>query len=575
MARLLDLDDDGSLDPAVVGGKAAWLSGARAAGLPVLPGFIVPVAEAAGTLSLGVSALALGGHGAAQLEVLGAELEGALAAELERAGARLSDRLIVRSSSPLELEGVWSGAFTSYRGIAPGELALTVRGCWSSAFTGDVMERLASSETAASDLALAVLVQPELALEAGGSASVRGDGAVTVVGVQGAPDALMAGWESGARAVVGGDGSIEGAEAVASLGNETLQRVASLARSAQEQFGDCLIEWGLSEGAVYLLQAQRAAEVSAAPVRAALPAVLDPALRSAAALRVARSVVRFPGVLGEVLVLPWLLGLPDGAAVEAAAGGDVGPVEVGAALAEAEGLAGDLAGEAWGMLPAAAREAAMSLYSSLRGADVGGALAQVEALRPVDAAKGARLVGLVEAVGAELVGRSLLPRREAIWRFTMDQVGAMVVGGSTESPPPARLARTGPSRWEPFTIAVTSLHGRSHHGEAAAGGTGGGRPCAVLTREDAGRFQARDVVIAPFPESWMAPLLWSAAGLVTTGGGSGAHLIEVAHWLRVPSVVGCRLEESGGVNAERFGGVGALVAVDGDAGVVSVVERED
>ena len=588
MTRLLDLDDEGSLDPAIVGGKAAWLSGARAAGLPVLPGFIVPVAEAAGTLSLGAAALASGGHGAAQLEVLGVELDAALTKELERAGDRLSPRLIVRSSSPLELEGLWSGAFTSYRGIEPGELALTVRGCWSSAFTGDVMERLASSETATSELALAVLVQPELALEAGGSASIGGDGVVTVVGVHGPPDALMAGWESGVRATVAADGSVDGVEALASLGETMLQQVASLARAAQAQFGDCLIEWGVSEDSVYLLQAQRAPDVSDGSVGAAMPAVLDPALQSVAALRVARSVVRFPGALGEVMVLPWLLGLSDASAAVVAEGSDVGPVEAREALAEAEGLAGELASEAWGMLADAAREAAMSLYSSLRGADVSGALRQVEGLRPVDASKGARLVGLVEAVGVELAGRSLLPRREGIWRFTMGQVGEMLAGAFAESEGPAaaaalsptvsrstaaRLARTGPGRWEPFTMAVASLQGRPHHGEAAAGGVGGGRPCVVLTREDAERFQARDVVIAPFPESWMAPLLWSASGLVTTGGSAGAHLIEISHWLRVPAVVGCRLEESGGVRVERFGGVGALVAVDGDAGVVSVVER--
>jgi phosphohistidine swiveling domain-containing protein len=200
------------------------------------------------------------------------------------------------------------------------------------------------------------------------------------------------------------------------------------------------------------------------------------------------------------------------------------------------------------------------------------ALERVAALRGVDAVQAARLVGLVEAVGAELVGRSLLPRREAIWRFSGDQVRAMI---GAMSAAPGRLARTGPDRWELFTMAVASLRGRPHQGEAAVGGLGGGRPCAVLSRREVERFRPRDVLIAPYPESWLAPLLWSASGLVTTGGGTGAHLIEVAHWLRVPAVVGCRLEESGEVDAERFDGVGALVAVDGDAGVVSVVERDD
>jgi phosphohistidine swiveling domain-containing protein len=366
-------------------------------------------------------------------------------------------------------------------------------------------------------------------------------------------------------------------EAEASLGEATLQQVAALARSAHEEFGDCLIEWGLLGDSVYLLQAQRAADPVDAPDGSAKPADFDPAFQSATALRVARSVVRFPGALGEVLVLPWLMGLPEAAAIEVGTGVDVGSVDVREALAEAEELAGELAREAWGMLAEAAREAAMSMYSSLRGADLSGALAQVEALRPVDAAQGARLVGLVEAVGAALVGQSLLPRREAIWRFTMGQVGEMLADTPAESGTrrSGRLARTGSGRWEPFTMAVARVQGRPHAGEGVVSGVGGGRPCVVLTREDAERFQARDVVIAPFPESWMAPLLWSAAGLVTTGGGSGAHLVEVAHWLRVPAVVGCRLEGSGGVNAERFGGTGALVTVDGDTGVVSVVEQDD
>jgi phosphocarrier protein FPr len=50
---------------------------------------------------------------------------------------------------------------------------------------------------------------------------------------------------------------------------------------------------------------------------------------------------------------------------------------------------------------------------------------------------------------------------------------------------------------------------------------------------------------------------------VSTGGSSGAHLFEVARSLGVPAVIG--------VDPTVSGGDGSLVAVDGDAGVVSVL----
>jgi phosphoenolpyruvate-protein kinase (PTS system EI component) len=71
------------------------------------------------------------------------------------------------------------------------------------------------------------------------------------------------------------------------------------------------------------------------------------------------------------------------------------------------------------------------------------------------------------------------------------------------------------------------------------------------------------VLVTPLPLPHLAPLLWHCAALVTTGGTSGAHLFEVARSLGVPAVVGADL----GALVE----VGSLVAVDGDAGPVSVV----
>jgi signal transduction protein with GAF and PtsI domain len=59
-------------------------------------------------------------------------------------------------------------------------------------------------------------------------------------------------------------------------------------------------------------------------------------------------------------------------------------------------------------------------------------------------------------------------------------------------------------------------------------------------------------------------MLWSAAGLVVRAGSTAAHLIEFAHSIGVPTVVGCELPP---MDADAP----PLIAVDGDRGRVSVV----
>jgi phosphoenolpyruvate-protein kinase (PTS system EI component) len=55
--------------------------------------------------------------------------------------------------------------------------------------------------------------------------------------------------------------------------------------------------------------------------------------------------------------------------------------------------------------------------------------------------------------------------------------------------------------------------------------------------------------------------MWGAAGLVTGAGSPAAHLLEVAHSLRLPAVVGCPVDE-------RMAETRMIAAVDGAQGVV-------
>src|SRR5689334_15280157 len=69
MPPLISLDDDAALDPSLVGVKAANLARARRAGLPVLPGVVVPIEAAGAVIDHGLAVLAAEGPGKARLAV--------------------------------------------------------------------------------------------------------------------------------------------------------------------------------------------------------------------------------------------------------------------------------------------------------------------------------------------------------------------------------------------------------------------------------------------------------------------------------------------------------------------------
>jgi phosphohistidine swiveling domain-containing protein len=294
MPRLYPLGDEVTGAAGLAGAKAARLARATAAGLAVLPGWVVPVAEARPALRTGADAIRLGRPAAARRAVLGYRLDDGLATELREATARLGGRVIVRSSSPLESDPRWSGAFSSVAEVGAGDVVSAVRSCWASAFAVDPLERLAACGLPPESVELGVLLQPEIHPAAGGVARVTsvggpggaegaagGEGAgieVVVEGVRGHPGALLAGWDEGASARVRlPAGQPAGDGLVGLIGAQTVSAVAALAGQVWHTLGDDVIEWAAADGGIWLLQSLRSAPAPAAHgTPGQLPGLLSP-----------------------------------------------------------------------------------------------------------------------------------------------------------------------------------------------------------------------------------------------------------------------------------------------------------
>jgi phosphohistidine swiveling domain-containing protein len=87
---------------------------------------------------------------------------------------------------------------------------------------------------------------------------------------------------------------------------------------------------------------------------------------------------------------------------------------------------------------------------------------------------------------------------------------------------------------------------------------------AFALSESAG-IPARSVIVVRYPLPRYSPLLLGAAGLVAHGGSEAAHLVTVARALGVPAVLGCA------VSPMMKSGQDTYVAIDGEAGLVSVL----
>jgi phosphohistidine swiveling domain-containing protein len=545
--RLLALDDERAGDPRVTGAKAAALALARRAGLPVLPGWVVPVPAGAAAWRASTRVLVRSGAPAARLATADRRLGAALEREVEVVARLAGEAAIVRSSTVQEADPRWAGAFATYHEVVGADLPTAIRGCWASALSRDVLARCDAMGIDPGEIRMAVLIQPWIAFDGGGTAVVAKDGSVRVTAVTGPPSALVGGRAGGVFAAVGVDEDVAGDRDLGGLGTAVLLGAAELARATLRTTGNGVIEWGAARGDVVLLQARPSpvpASPGAAPSfppRRSLPLVAE---------RIARLATRYPSPLGDRLVIPWALSLAEIPRLPAAEVAD--PVE---ALRLADALACELTGRAWGLPAEAAPAAAAEVMRSILGPDPEPGFARVAELRPVDPAAAARVVALVEGIGDALVARGVLDRRELVWRLSRDEVAGAALGRR----PPVRL---GAGRWEPFVLGVVSGNGRDAAGVPAAPGAGAGRLRRLTGAPSGWRIAPREVLAIAEPVPQVAALLWNAAGVVTSGGSVGAHLFEVARSLGVPAVVGADLAADDG----------CLAAVDGDAGVVWVLE---
>ena len=555
---VVDLDDQRCHDPAVAGAKAATLARARGLGFPVLGGVVVPSGAATPSLQAGLKALDETGSGGARLAVMACEVDQALVAALRAAVERLGAPVVVRSSSRVEDSGEFAGAFSSFDGVGPDEVRTAVRGVWASPFSVDALERCEAAGVQVDDLALAVLVQPEIVPLFGGSAKVRPDGAVEVVATRGAPKALMSGWDSGSSAVAR-PGEEPRGDAVGLLGDEAFAAVTELARAVKEATRDNLIEWAWTDAGVVLLQARCAAQAA----RPADPPAPSPVFTEPAARHVAATVRRFPGALGEALVLPWALGTRN---LAVPSGGEQVEDLLGV-LDEARAAGGQLAAQAWGLPPAAAIAATAELCRALRGPDPSGAVVELDRLAAVDQSLAARAVWLVEALVASATHLGYVEVPAQAWALSPDRLGRVIEGTDATS----LAVRSPADRWEPFVYGVLAANGRVLRGNPVADGVGAGPLRLVDDPADAGDVN-RAIIVARRPIPALSSLLWRAAGLVTVAGSPAAHLFEVATSVGVPTIINVDFDMmfSGGVDALREREI--VGAIDGTAGQLWLME---
>lgn len=232
---VLELDDPASRAVPVAGAKAAALARARAAGLPVLDGFVVSAAAAAAS-----------GDGS---------LPDALAGDLRAAWRRVAPAgrpVIVRSSSPHE-DTESSSMAGHFRSI------LDVTG-WD-----ELVDAVRDVVTSAEGDPMAVLVQPLLQPAWGGvmfgADPVTGlSDRLLVSAVPGGPDRLVSGAVSGAQMALSPRGRLlDGSDLDPELrARSTRRALVRLARAAADLFGGPQdIEWAIGhDGHLVLLQAR-------------------------------------------------------------------------------------------------------------------------------------------------------------------------------------------------------------------------------------------------------------------------------------------------------------------------------
>lgn len=245
---LVGLDDERALDPSLVGAKAASLARAAAAGLPVLPGFVLPTTGRTEP------------------------------SELREAWTELSQDgtvpLVVRSSSTAE-----DGAETSMAGRFRSVVGVSGWDAFEVAVTAVLESAHGPRAVGGATGSMAVLVQPELDAAFGGVMfgfdPVTGERHVSVSVVEGGPDRLVGGSVSGQHLALGRGGRRlrRGEAGPIELTLNQRAGLVRLARSAGRVFGGPQdMEWGIDRaGKLWLFQSRPiTASAAMGPARGAI-----------------------------------------------------------------------------------------------------------------------------------------------------------------------------------------------------------------------------------------------------------------------------------------------------------------
>ncbi len=416
------------------------------AGSPVLPGWVVPAAALEPLWIAGAEALETGSPAAAQLAVSGCRPAPDVIAAVRAVCAGFTHGAVIRSSTPLDGDPAFSGAFATYHEVGLDDVETAVVGCVASSFTREALERCAAAGITLADVDLEVLVQPWMPFDAGGIATVEADGGVRIVSVDGSPAALVGGRRTGVVSTVGPGGELRHEAPTDPAGAECLRTVARTAREVLAALGDGSIEWGVHASIVSLLQVRRA---PARPRR--IPEAVPVQRVSALEERMARLAVRFPGPLGEAEVMPWAVALdriPDAPAL------DVG--DPSSAAREAEEIAAELRAHVWGFDPDDGSSRWAEVSRSVLAGKADAVTPVIDALRPPDPAAAARLLGLWRGVGVSLAAAGVLAHPAQVWRMTPDRLRTALDG-----PGGARhQIAQGADRWEIVRVRRCRLGGR-------------------------------------------------------------------------------------------------------------------
>lgn len=546
MERLIALGDARARDPEVAGHKAAGLALAAAAEMPVLPGWVLPLEESAAALATGAAAGRAGSSATSVLAVSSVELDDQLRRGLASVVASLGGSVVVRSSSPLEADPRWSGAFATYLDVGTDDIEAAVRGCWASAFTRDALARGERLLVDPADRGVAVLIQPWVAFAGGGVAVIEPDGRIRISATRGAPADLVGGRDAGVSIYLDIDGGPEEDALPDGIAPDMVRAAGQLMRRVWESLGDDTIEWGSASGAVTLLQARRSRpkRVVGAPVSGSRRRRYPPV-----AARLALAAASYPGPLGERWVLPWALALE-----RLPPPGRVEVHDVATAIAEAGSLSAELAASVWEVPLERLDAETGSSFRAILGPRPFDELARLSTFRPPDPVRAARLLGLLSTIGGALHAAGSLPGAGHVWWLSPQDL---------ERAPRRRItsARTGHDRWEPFVFSVAEDRGRALVGRSASPGIGAG-PAFALDDSSWTVPHPRRVLVVSTVVPQLASLLWGAAGLVAQTGSEGAHLFEVARALGLPAVIGVDT----GAADDR------VIAVNGNDGTVSVLE---